>query len=80
MKRSDVEGLDEFLEEGVLTDAVTLTDKMAELQDHVATFVDDIETRVGEAKDLLEDITSVSDLDNVEECLDVLNKLATDLY
>ena len=80
MKRSDVDGLDEFLEDVKAEDVLPFLEKIKELQCQVNDFVDDVENRVNEALDFLKDITSIIDLDNVNECYDVLEKLSKDLY
>lgn len=80
MQRSDVEELDEFLEEVKAEDTKEFLASTYNLQSRVDDFVDDIEKKVNEAQDLLKEIASVGDLGNVEECLDVLDNLAKDLY
>ena len=46
----------------------------------VESFIDDIEVRVCDCRELLGDIKSVNDLCNVEECLTLLKEICSDLY
>ncbi len=46
----------------------------------VKSAIDDIESEVNEAKDYLTSISGISDLDKVQDCLDVLEKLSQNLY
>ena len=50
------------------------------IEDSVKDFIDDIESRVNDARDFLESIKGVDDLERVEQCLDLLKEIANDLY
>lgn len=68
----------------ITRDSITSIEENSEFEffeeDSVMSFIDDIESRVLSAKDLLESIRGVDDLNQVEQCLDELKELASDLY
>ena len=51
-----------------------------DIEDFVNKLIDEFEGEVGECHDLLDSITRVENLSNVEECRDTLKQLKTDLY
>jgi len=72
MKRSDI-----------LTDEIIdwdNTEREFLNSDSVKDFIDNIESRVTDARDFLEGIDSVSDLGAVELCLELLKEICLDLY
>ena len=72
MKRSDI-----------LTDEIIdwdNTEREFLNSDSVKDFIDNIESRVTDAKELLESITGIHQLDKVEECFELLKEIAKDLY
>lgn len=72
MKRSELDFEPLVDEDG--TEDVFISERLIE------DYLNDIESRVNECKDLLEDIKSVGDLNNVEECLGLLKEISLDLY
>lgn len=51
-----------------------------EFEDELKNFIDDVETQVNSAQSALENIKSVSDLGNVNECLGTLREISEALY
>lgn len=50
------------------------------VMDAMKEIIDEIESKVNQAKELIDTITGVDDLDHVNDALDVLKDLSKDLY
>lgn len=61
-------------------DQIEEKDDTSEIVEDAEKVLDDIESQVIEAFNLLDDIDGVGDLSNVGECLDILRELKKKLY
>ena len=78
MKREDV--LREYYTGEEISDEKDMLEEEFVIKSNVVTYIDELESKANRAYYLLDKITGVRDLDNVQDCLNELGELKDILY